>query len=58
MIKSKICPCSCDSGEIIAAPDGFTFALIVQQGNVKSDAHELNELHPSCMTDNLHLIFC
>ena len=34
MIKSKVCPCSCDSGEIIAAPDGFTFALMAQQGNV------------------------
>ena len=34
MIKSKVCPCSCDSGEIIGAPDGFTFALIAQQGNV------------------------
>ena len=34
MIKSKICPCSCDTGEIIGAPDGFTFALIAQQGTV------------------------
>ena len=39
LIYSKVCPCSCDSGEIIGAPDGFTFALIAQQGTVSNWLH-------------------